>query len=167
MLFKDTKPGDLVYILDRKGVSVSKGTVSNITPPHVSTQPGVLGMFVDITVNVNGGSRTYIVNEAGVTAYADNNNSVITIEVDNVLAELRTIKAHAEDIVTHVDGYKADIEKCDQLLADLDPVFKKEQDNERRFTRLEDAVAQLAKSNAAQTESSNKIVELLSKLTKE
>lgn len=167
MLFKDTKPGDIVYILDKKNVKVSKGTISNVTPPHVSTQPGVLGMFVDITINADGSSRTYIVNESGVTAYADNNNAVITIDVNNVLAELRTIKVHAKDIIAHIDDYKGNISKCDALLADLDPVFKKEQDNERRFAKLEDAVAQLAKNNAAQTESSNRIVELLSKLTKE
>lgn len=167
MLFKDTKPGDIIYILDKKNVKASKGTVSNVTPPHVSTQPGVLGMFVDITVSADGGSHTYIVNESGVTAYADNNNVVITIDVNNVLAELRTIKAHAEEIVSHVDDYKGNIAKCDNLLAELDPVFKKEQDNEKRFAKLEDAVAQLTKNNAAQAESSKQIVELLSKLTRE
>lgn len=167
MLFKDLKPGNTLYILDKNEVRVERGTVSGVTPPHVSTQPGVFGMFVDVSVNTGGNSHTYVVSENGVTAYADNNNVVVTVDVNNILAELRGIKVHCEDIVRNVGRYKANIGKCDTLLSEYDPVFKKEQDNERRFTRLEDAVAQLAKSNAAQTESSNKIVELLSKLTKE
>lgn len=165
MLFKEIKPGNAVYVLDKNAVEAHKGTVSNITPPHVSTQPGVIGMFVDITVDTGKGNSTYIVNENAVTAYADNNNVVITTDVNNVLAELRAIKGRSEAVVGNIDKYKSDIDKCNSLLADLDPVFRKEQDNERRFAKLEDAVAQLAKSNAAQTESSNKIVELLSKLT--
>lgn len=167
MLFKDLKAGNILYILDKGKVSVDKGIVNGITPPHVSTQPGVIGMFVDVSVSTGGDSHTYVVSDSGVTAYADNNNVVVTTDVNNVLAELRGIKVHCEDIVQNIDRYKENIGKCDILLSEYDPVFKKEQDNERRFTRLEDAVAQLAKNNAAQTESSNKIVELLSKLTKE
>lgn len=166
MLFKEIKPGNAVYILDRNAVEAEKGTVSNVTPPHVSTQPGVIGMFVDITVNTAKGNPTYIVNDNAVTAYADNNNVIITTDVNNVLAELRAIKGRSEAVIGNIDKYKADIAKCDNLLADLDPVFKKERDNEIRFTKLEDAVAELAKSNAAQTESSKQIVELLTKLTK-
>lgn len=166
MLFKDLKPGGIVYVLDRNAVKVRKGTVGSVTPPHVSTQPGVIGMFVDITVNTEDGTPTYIVNENTVTAYADNNNVVVTTDVNNILAELRAIKVRNEAIIGNIDKYKDDITKCDNLLADLDPVFKKEQDNEKRFAKLEDAVAQLAKNNEAQTESSQRIVELLSKLTK-
>lgn len=158
MLFKDLKPGNELYILDKEKVEVQKGTVNNITPPHVSTQPGVLGMFVDVSVNVGGTPKLYVLNENGVTAYAENNNNtVITTDVNNILNEIKGIKIQTENILKNIDKYKENVQKCDSLLAELDPVFKKEQANELRFSKLEEAVANQSKTNS-------EIKEMLTKL---
>lgn len=167
MTFKELQTGNTVYVLDKRTVSVEKCSVAGVTPPHVAAQPGMYGMFVDLTLNVDGKTKTYVVSDCAVSAYADGNNTVVTTDVNSVLAELKAVKANAENIIGSIDKYRSDIEKCSALIGELDPVFKKEQDNEKRFCKLEEAVAQLAKSNEAQTESSNRIVELLKKLTKE
>ena len=158
MTFKELKPGNEIFVLDKNEVDVKKGTVSLVSPPHVSNQPGVLGMFVDITISADKYSGQYVVSENGVTAYASNNTILITTNLDNVLAELRGIKTNAESIVNSIDKYKDDVCRCDTLLAELDPEFKREQSYEQRFSKIEKALDKLADSN-------DKITDLLTQLT--
>lgn len=158
-----------MYLFDRNTVTVKKGTATAVSLPHYNTQPNTnlgIGMVVDVTVAVDGNSGQYVVKDASETAYANNGTLLITPNIDNVLGEIRAIKAQSEEVLNSIDTHKDNVAKCDKLLADLDPVFKKEQASEQRFSKIEDAIMQLAKNNAAQAESSKKIEELLTKLTR-
>lgn len=145
MTFKELKPGDYIYVIDKVNAKANFVKINSITP-SVGLQPGQIGIFKDINVTIDNINKSYTVNEIWDTALADNTNTVITPNVERALTEIKGMKKQNEDIVSNIDKYKENIAKCDNLLSELDPSFKKEQAYEKRFSKLEEAYAKQEKN---------------------
>lgn len=148
-------------MLDRNAMSVTKGTVQAVSLPRYdmnSTATSSLGMVMDVTIQAEGNSGQYVVKDTAETVYANDGVLLITPNINNVLTEIRYIKTQSEDILNSVEKHKETVQKCSKLLAELDPVFKKDQATEKRFAELEQAISKLSDSN-------DKLTEILTKLT--
>lgn len=156
MTFKDLKQGDTLYVIDKANAEAKIGKINSIILSP-GLQPGQIGIFKDVNIALGNTNKTYTVNQDWDTALADNQNTVITPNMDRALTEIKDIKKTCEDIVSHIDKYKENVKKCDKLLAELDPSFKEKQAYEQRFSKIEDAITQQTKDNT-------KIMAMLSKL---
>lgn len=116
-MFKDLKKGYQVYTLDTSGVpKFFMGTVVNVSEPRFAQSQ--LGQYqqlqdrvMDLTIEVDGKSMTYVVPENQNVAMA--NGITLACSVDPIMNHLNAMKRTSTDIVNSVDKNKEIIEACD------------------------------------------------------
>lgn len=131
-MFKDLKKGYQVYTLDTSGVpKFFMGTVVNVSEPRFAQSQ--LGQYqqlqdrvMDLTIEVDGKSMTYVVPENQNVAMA--NGITLACSVDPIMNHLNAMKRTSTDIVNSVDKNKEIIEACDSILEDINPTFKQTKD---------------------------------------
>lgn len=139
MLFKEVKQGATVYVFDRNAVTVKKGSVSAVSLPHIDPKmPFNSGMVIDVSINVDGQVGQYVVPETSEVVTAG--NLLLTPNSSQLLNDIQSTKQQRELVLSSVDQYKADIEKCNTLLAEYDPVYKNKQETENRLQKIEKAI---------------------------
>lgn len=113
-MFKDLKKGYQVYTLDTSGVpKFFMGTVVNVSEPRFAQSQ--LGQYqqlqdrvMDLTIEVDGKSMTYVVPENQNVAMA--NGITLACSVDPIMNHLNAMKRTSTDIVNSVDKNKEIIE---------------------------------------------------------
>lgn len=139
-MFKDLKKGYQVYTLDTSGVpKFFMGTVVNVSEPRFAQSQ--LGQYqqlqdrvMDLTIEVDGKSMTYVVPENQNVAMA--NGITLACSVDPIMNHLNAMKRTSTDIVNSVDKNKEIIEACDSILEDINPTFKQSKDQDRKIKGL-------------------------------
>lgn len=150
MNFKDLKAGNEIYAVDLQKVEVYCGNVTaDATLPHTDPKFGIAQLVVDVTVDVNGEQKTYVLPADADSAYPT--NMVVTTSRDVVLRELKAKKSTSQQNLSMKDYHEECIMKCDKYIAMYDPAFREKQENEARFAAIEQGQA--------------KIMEMLKKLT--
>lgn len=95
-MFRDLKKGFQVYTLDTSDVPVFRmGNVVNVSEPRFQQpQMGQMGQYqqlqdrvIDLTVEINGSSMTYVVPESRDVAMS--NNITLACSVDPIMNQLR------------------------------------------------------------------------------
>lgn len=142
MTFKDLKVGDTIYIVEKTNAEAKTAKVISVTP-SVGMPPGQIGIYIDVTVSTDQGNKVYTVNQDWESAFSNNNNTIVTQNVNVVLQKLRETRKECEDIVSNIDHYKENITKCDNLIASLDPSFREKQEINERFANLESKYSQM------------------------
>ena len=150
MIFRDIKQHNKVYILDKMNVTIDEGIVTAVGIP----QPNIEGKIViDVTINVKDKQATYTIPEQLSVTRA--NNLVLAIDQKDLIQELETMKTNAKLII---DTQKTILQKADKLLLELNPVLKEKQQNEQRFSKIEDSLSQIAKLMEKQQETINNFI---------
>lgn len=150
IMFKDLKKGYQVYTLDTSGVpKFFMGTVVNVSEPRFAQSQ--LGQYqqlqdrvMDLTIEVDGKSMTYVVPENQNVAMA--NGITLACSVDPIMNHLNAMKRTSTDIVNSVDKNKEIIEACDSILEDINPTFKQTKDQDRKIKNLEEKVDRMGSS---------------------
>lgn len=149
MIFRDIKQHNKVYILDKMNVTIDEGIVTAVGIP----QPNLEGKIViDVTINVKDKQATYTIPEQLSVTRA--NNLVLAIDQKDLIQELETMKTNAKLIIDSVDTQKTILQKADKLLLEL----KEKQQNEQRFSKIEDSLSQIAKLMEKQQETINNFI---------
>lgn len=152
MIFRDIKQHNKVYILDKMNVTIDEGIVTAVGIP----QPNLEGKIViDVTINVKDKQATYTIPEQLSVTRA--NNLVLAIDQKDLIQELETMKTNAKLIIDSIETQKTILQKADKLLLELNPVLKKQQ-NEQRFNKIEDSLSQIAKLMEKQQETINNFI---------
>lgn len=162
MLFKDIKQNFPIYILDKTTVELVKGKVTGITFPRPETSQqnfnmpnsnygtvvpplGQNGtrMVIDLTIEANNHSATYVVSENASVNYAG--NVIIATESSSLISEVEAIKNSAEQALApeRIEQLKQQLNKSVELLSQINPTFKQQQENDTRFKNLETSVDEL------------------------
>ena len=137
MNFKDLKSGNEIYAVDLQKVIVYSGKVtSDATLPHTDPKFGIAQLVVDVTVDVNGENKTYVLPADNDSAYPT--NMVVTTSRDVVLRELKAKKSTSQQNLSMKNYHEECIEKCDKYIAMYDPAFREKQEIEARFSRIEE-----------------------------
>ena len=117
-------------------VEVYCGKVTvDATLPHTDPKFGIGQLVVDVTVDVNGEQKTYVLAADADSAYPQ--NMVVTTSRDVVLRELKAKKATSQQNLSMKDYHEECIVKCDKFIAMYDPAFREKQEMETRFTKIE------------------------------
>lgn len=143
MLFKDLKTGFPVYVYDRNTIEVKQGKVVNVTSPHIDRNQFTMGanMVVDITIEYDGGPRTYTFKDDTETGYTG--SLVITTEKSNIIREIEAAKEQSEEALSQVESHRQRVEKYTSILAEYNPAIKEKKAIDERFGKLENSMDEL------------------------
>lgn len=141
MLFRDLKAGYPIYIFDRGEVKVSQGKVVDRGVPRLDPRCGTTDMVVDVTIEHDGQTKTYTFKETTDVGYI--NNLVISIGRECILHEVEVMKTQSEQALAQVETHKSNVEKCTEILANLNPALKEKQETEARFSKLENSMSEM------------------------
>lgn len=150
---------DVKQIIDELGYIIPiSSTIGDIIYTAVGIpQPNLEGKIViDVTINVKDKQATYTIPEQLSVTRA--NNLVLAIDQKDLIQELETMKTNAKLIIDSVDTQKTILQKADKLLLELNPVLKEKQQNEQRFSKIEDSLSQIAKLMEKQQETINNFI---------
>lgn len=130
--------------------------VSNQYPPQFNFQqpinPGTMGLMVDLSIEVDGRTETYprIPINSSIAEFPD--KGVILSETrDGIVNEISVIRNASQTALEQVDLHRRIIASCDQLLLDLNPQLKHEQEQAGKIARLEEQLAGMSDQIAALT----------------
>lgn len=130
--------------------------VSNQYPPQFNFQqpinPNTMGMMVDLSIEVDGKTETYprIPINSSIAEFPD--KGVILSETrDGIVNEINVIRNASQTAIDQVDLHRRIIASCDQLLLDLNPQLKHDQEQANKIARLEEQLAGMSEQIAAMT----------------
>ena len=130
--------------------------VSNQYPPQFNFQqpinPNTMGMMVDLSIEVDGKTETYprIPINSSIAEFPD--KGVILSETrDGIVNEINVIRNASQTAIDQVDLHRRIIASCDQLLLDLNPQLKHEQEQAGKIAKLEQQLAGMSEQISALT----------------
>lgn len=153
VMFKDMKPGLSILMLD-KSVTPMKcytGKVVKVSMPRVEMPKADAPMqfpsfqmqdrVVDLTVEYDGKTNTFVVPENSNVAYGE----AVTIACSDepIVSEVKSRMKESADIVDSYEYHKANIEECRSILATLSPQYADSQYNEKRMSAMESDLADI------------------------
>ena len=142
-MFSTLRQNSPIYILDKKGAPVlKKGIIETVSPQRSRTgsfygQP--MDMIVDIRVNIDGTSQEFK-NIPANLSIANDGNIVISETKEAMSTEVDSMLSISKQILESVDYHKDVIEKCEQILKDLNPQFAKDKLQEEKINSLESRI---------------------------
>lgn len=141
MLFKDLKQNYPVYILDKQNLVLTQGKAVQVPFPRVemNQKTGKTEMVIDVTIEANGKTATYVIPENLSVTYAG--NIILSTDKMSLASEVEAMKTSAEQVLASVEHHKNVLDKASSLLAELNPVYKEKQETEKRFTAIEETVS--------------------------
>ena len=128
-MFSTLRQNSPIYVLDKKDSPVlKKGIIETVSPQRSRTgsfygQP--MDMIVDIRVNIDGTSQEFK-NIPANLSIANDGNIVISETKEAMSTEVDSMLSISKQILESVDYHKGVIEKCEQILKDLNPQLAKD-----------------------------------------
>lgn len=153
------RQGTPVYVLYKNEPRFAVGKVAQVSnqyPPQFNFQqpinPNTMGMMVDLSIEVDGKTETYprIPINSSIAEFPD--KGVILSETrDGIVNEINVIRNASQTAIDQVELHRRIIASCDQLLLDLNPQLKHEQEQAGKIARLEERLAGMSDQIAALT----------------
>ena len=142
MLFKELKGNYPIFLLDRATLSFEQAKVMNVQPNYQSVNMNRIE--VNVTIQNKGGKQnTYAVADSEQSAYAG--NLFISTSKDCIINEVNALKNASEEVLSKVDEHKQTVEKCKNLLAELDTSFRDQQKTNERLDQMESKLDEIFK----------------------
>ena len=142
MLFKELKGNYPIFLLDRATLKFEQAKVMNVQPNYQSVNMNRIEVNVTIQ-NKEGKQNTYAVADSEQSAYAG--NLFISTSKDCIINEVNALKNASEEVLSKVDEHKQTVEKCKELLAELDTTFRDQQKTNQRLDQMENKLDEIFK----------------------
>lgn len=164
-MFSGLRQGTTLYVLDKsEEPKVVTGYVENVTAPHPmykTYNPAVsfgtnMQTVVDIIVKIGNDKKEFvgIPSTSSIHSYGD---YVLSENKEGMIQEVDAMLSNSKAVIESVDQHKANIEACEKILKQLNPVYAKEQQRDEaidnisgRMDRMEDVLARLESMLAKQ-----------------
>lgn len=142
MLFKELKSNYPIFLLDRATLSFEQAKVMNVQPNYQSVNMNRIEVNVTIQTK-EGKQNTYAVADSEQSAYAG--NLFISTSKDCIINEVNVLKNASEEVLSKVEEHKQTVEKCKELLAELDTSFRDQQRTNQRLDNMENKLDEIFK----------------------
>lgn len=157
-MFSGLRQGATLYVLDKsEQPKVVTGYVENVSAPHPmykTYNPAVsfgtnMQTVVDIIVKIGNDKKEFvgIPSTNTIHSYGD---YVLSENKEGMIQEVDAMLANSKAVVDSIEQHKANIEACENILKQLNPVYAKEQQRDEaidnisgRMDRMEDVLARL------------------------
>lgn len=142
MLFKELKSNYPIFLLDRATLKFEQAKVMNVQPNYQSVNMNRIEVNVTIQ-NKEGKQNTYAVADSEQSAYAG--NLFISTSKDCIINEVNALKNASEEVLSKVEEHKQTVEKCKELLGELDTTFRDQQKTNARLDQMENKLDEIFK----------------------
>lgn len=142
MLFKELKSNYPIFLLDRATLKFEQAKVMNVQPNYQSVNMNRIEVNVTIQ-NKEGKQNTYAVADSEQSAYAG--NLFISTSKDCIINEVNALKNASEEVLSKVEEHKQTVEKCKELLGELDTTFRDQQKTNERLNQMESKLDEIFK----------------------
>ena len=151
------RPGTPVYVLyknEPRFATAKVVSISNQYPQFNYQQPLNPGqnVAVDIAIEVNGKTETYqrIPLNSTIAEFPDK-GVLISETREGIINEVNAIRGTSQAALEQVEAHKRVIASCDQLLFDLNPQLRKDQEQAEEIANLKTQLAGMSDQIAALT----------------
>lgn len=154
-MFKDLKEGFQIHALDTTDVPVYRmGKVVKVSDPRLPQmpqyQPGqmpypqLLDRVIDLTVELDGKTDTYVVPENRDVAMAS--GITLACSVEPIANQVSAIRKKASDELANRERNERSVLACDSILEDINPEFRRKKEQDKKIKGLEDKVERMSSS---------------------
>lgn len=153
------RAGTPIYLLYKDGMRYAAGTVQQISGQYPNTamnyqQPFAPGsnILVDITVDVGGKTETFqrIPLNSSIAEFPE--KGVLVSETrEGIINEVTAMRNTRVAAIQQMPKLQQEVEACDNLLLELNPQLRKEQEQAGKIARLEQQLAGMSDQIAALT----------------
>ena len=153
------RQGTPVYVLYKNEPRFAVGKVAQVSnqyPPQFNIQhpinPSNFGLMVDLSIEVDGKTEVYprIPINSSIAEFPEK-GVIISETRDGIVNEINVIRNASQTAIDQVDLHKRIIESCDQLLLDLNPQLRHDQEQADKIARLEEQLSGMSEQIAAMT----------------
>lgn len=151
------RPGTPVYVLNKNELRFKNGkvvSVSNQYPQYNFQQPlnPGNGPVVDMAIEIDGKAETFprIPLNSTIAEFPDK-GVIISETRDGIINEVNVIRSASQTAIDQVDAHKRVVASCDQLLLDLNPQLRKDQEQAQEIANLKQQLAGMSDQIAALT----------------
>lgn len=145
-MFSSLQNGSPVYLLDKATLTLKYGQVTNVSiPKPVLQQPfAANNTTIDVTVNANG--ESVVLPNVHSHLSAEIINGIIIAETREAMArEVESIQRVTQQVIDNYEAHKQTVERCTELLRELNPQLAKEQLQEKKIEKLEASIEKIEK----------------------
>ena len=141
-MFSALNQGSRVYILNKaNGIDFKTGEVVGTTTSVFATD-GINTMVVNLKVKVDGSTVDYNNIPANNNSVSYNNGNLIIAESKQTIqSEVEATLQHANYVIEHIEDYKTQVTRCEEVLKELNPQFAKDKARDERIAGIETEVA--------------------------
>lgn len=153
------RQGTPVFVIFRNGPRVATAKVAQISsqyPPQFNIQMGQMGanmspMF-DLTLEMDGKTELFQRIPVNTSVAEFPEKGIILSETkDGVINEVSAIRGNAVAELDRRSFYEQTVASCDQILLDINPELKREQEQASKIAKLEEQIAGMSEQIAAMT----------------
>lgn len=151
------RPGTPVFVLNKNELRFKNGkvvSVSNQYPQYNFQQPlnPGNGPVVDMAIEIDGKAETFprIPLNSTIAEFPDK-GVIISETRDGIINEVNVIRGASQTAIDQVDAHKRVVSSCDQLLLELNPQLRKEQEQAQEIATLKQQLAGMSDQIAALT----------------
>ena len=151
------RPGTPVYVLYKNEPRFAVAKVSQVSNqyPNLAYQQPLIpcnNVAVDIAIEVDGKMETYQRIPLNSTIAEFPEKGVLISETrEGIVNEVNAIRSASQAAIDQVEAHKRVIASCDQLLFDLNPQLKKDQEQAQEIATLKRQLAGMSDQIAALT----------------
>ncbi|MBP5369772.1 MAG: hypothetical protein J6Z01_15115 [Bacteroidales bacterium] len=146
MLFKDLQANTPFFIIENSAnkFKVHTATVVNVSQPRFENNlQQFSNKVIDLNVNYNNQSLTYTINENAENVVFAPNNTILIIDNQHLVAQLKSLKLGCENTIKEAENAKVKVELIDRSLEEYDITFKEKREYDEKFDKLSNQVAEL------------------------
>ena len=151
------RPGTPVFVLNKNELRYKNGkvvSVSNQYPQYNFQQPlnPGNGPVVDMAIEIDGKAETFprIPLNSTIAEFPDK-GVIISETRDGIINEVNVIRSASQTAIDQVEAHKRVVASCDQLLYDLNPQLRKDQEQAQEIANLKQQLAGMSDQIAALT----------------
>lgn len=156
-MLSNLRPGTPVYLFYKNEMRYAAGTVHQVSgqyPAMNYQQPMMPGTnaVVNIVIDINGKTESYerIPLNTSIAEFPD--KGVLVSETrEGIINEVTAIRNARQSVLQQVPTIEQEIRACDNLLLDLNPQLKREQEQAGKIASLEKQLAGMSDQIAALT----------------
>lgn len=143
-MFSGLRQGSTLYILDKSAEpKVVTGYVQKISAPHPmykTFNPAVsfgtnMQTVVDIVVKIDNEEKEFV-GVPSINTIHSYGDYVLCENKEGMISEVDAMMQNSKNILASIDQHKTNIDACEKILKELNPVYAKEQERDEAIESL-------------------------------
>lgn len=144
-MFQTLRKGQNVYVLYRNEARIEIGEVDSVGVPtpllqatqYQQYQPALQKNCIDVKIKINDQIIDLQKLPAdGIIADFGTSGMVVSDSKDAILQEVEIMRTNSQKILDSIDKHKSNVERCTQLIEELNPHLKQEAELKRQIEFL-------------------------------